>query len=290
MRFHFKRATNLRNLEAMGKSDPYARVLLSGMTRGRTVTFRNNLNPEWDEVVYVPIRSAREKLTVEVMDEETINKDRTLGWCDLNASDFVRENENGEFEIDDEKQPITSQLSISGGNKKGELEYDVAFYPSVPVINPEDEVEEEEEVPGTPGPDSVDFRKSMESRPKTLHTKSASVDSKASKMSRTLSNGVAPNGTNGTGEPTTNGRTSLETNGSRAMTGPQSETASVRSIKSIPRTFVGADDLEKYGMSRFSFFLSVVAKLTSCRIRLHCVQVPRRPACTCPCSAGGPHG
>ncbi|CAG8061887.1 unnamed protein product [Penicillium salamii] len=247
MRFHFKRATDLRNLEAMGKSDPYARVLLSGMTRGRTVTFRNNLNPEWDEVVYVPIRSAREKLTVEVMDEESINKDRTLGWCDLNASDFVRENENGEYEIDDEKQAITSHLSISGGAKKGTLHYDVAFFPSVPVVNPEDEAEEEEEeVPGTPGPDAVDFRKSMESRPRTLHTKSASVDSKASKASKAQSNGTTPNGTNGNGEPTTNGRTSLETNGSRPMTGPQSETASVRSIKSIPRTFVSAEDLEKY--------------------------------------------
>jgi hypothetical protein len=28
---------------------------------------------------------------------------------------------------------------------KGELHYNVAFYPSVPVVNPEDEVEEEEE-------------------------------------------------------------------------------------------------------------------------------------------------
>lgn len=246
MRFHFKRASNLRNLEAVGKSDPYARVLLSGMTRGRTVTFRSNLNPEWDEVVYVPIRSAREKLTVEVMDEET-TKDRTLGWCDLNASDYVRENEDGEYEIDDEKQAITSSLSISGGTPKGQLHYEVSFFPSVPVVNPEDEVEEEEaeDGTGTPGPDSADPRKSLESRPKSLHAKSTSVDSKVSKISRTVSNEV-----NG---PTTNGRTSLETNGSRPMTGPMSETASVRSIKSIPRTFIGQEDLEKYGMLLYLF-------------------------------------
>ncbi|KGO43139.1 Tricalbin [Penicillium expansum] len=241
MRFHFKRASNLRNLEAMGKSDPYARVLLSGVTRGRTVTFRNNLNPEWDEVVYVPIRSAREKLTVEVMDEETINKDRTLGWCDLNASDFVRETESGEYEIDDEKQDITSSLKISGGAAKGELHYNVSFFPSVPVVNPEDEVEEEDEsseLPATPGPDATEFPK------KALHAKSASVDSKASKA---LSNGAAPI-TNGAtnGEPATNGRTSLETTTSRPITGTPSETASVRSVKSIPRTFVSADDLPKY--------------------------------------------
>lgn len=278
MRFHFKRASNLRNLEAVGKSDPYARVLLSGMTRGRTVTFRSNLNPEWDEVVYVPIRSAREKLTVEVMDEET-TKDRTLGWCDLNASDYVRENEDGEYEIDDEKQAITSSLSISGGAPKGQLHYEVSFFPSVPVVNPEDEVEEEEaeDGTGTPGPDSADPRKSLESRPKSLHAKSTSVDSKVSKISRTVSNEV-----NG---PTTNGRTSLETNGSRPMTGPMSETASVRSIKSIPRTFIGQEDLEKYGM--FIVLVSLVAMLTSCRIWLHCVQIPRGPVGTSPCPAGG---
>ncbi|KAJ5121075.1 Tricalbin [Penicillium bovifimosum] len=248
MRFHFKRATNLRNLEAMGKSDPYARVLLSGVTRGRTVTFRNNLNPEWDEIVYVPIRSLREKVTVEVMDEETINKDRTLGWADLNASDFVRQTESGEFEIDDEKQDIVSGLKISGGSQKGELHYTVAFYPVVPVVNPEDEVEEEEEdaeVPASPGPDSTEFRQSLDSKPKTLHSKNASVDSKASKVSRTVSNGAAPV-TNGTtnGETAANGRASLETTVSRPMT---AETSSIRSVKSIPRTFIAAEDLEKYG-------------------------------------------
>ncbi|KAJ5782088.1 Tricalbin [Penicillium paradoxum] len=249
MRFHFKRASNLRNLEAMGKSDPYVRVLLSGVTRGRTVTFRNNLNPDWDEVVYVPIRSAREKVTVEVMDEETINKDRSLGWADLNASDFVRETESGEYEIDDDKQDIVSKLKIGSGSPKGELYYNVAFYPTVPVVNPEDEVEEEEdalEVPGTPGPDSVDFRKSLENKPKASHSKTVSVDSKASKA---LSNGAAPaaNGaTNGNEEPNTNGRASLETTVSRPLTANQSETASVRSVKSIPRTFVSAEDLSKY--------------------------------------------
>jgi hypothetical protein len=188
---------------------------------------------------------------VEVMDEETINKDRTLGWADINASDFVRETESGEYQIDDEKQDITSILKISGGTPKGELHYNVAFYPSVPVVNPEDEVEEEEEeesseLPGTPGPDSTEFPK------KSLHAKSASVDSKASKASKGLSNGAAPI-TNGTtnGELATNGRASLETTTSRPMTGTQSETASLRSVKSIPRTFVSAEDLPKYGMFCF---------------------------------------
>lgn len=242
MRFHFKNATSLRNLEAMGKSDPYARVLLSGVTRGRTVTFRNNLSPEWDEVVYVPIRNAREKLSVEVMDEEFTHLDRSLGWAELKASDFVHELEPGEYEVDDEKQPITSNLHIGNGPIKGHLHHTVAFYPAVPVVNPEDEVEEEEETnglgtpgPGTPGPGTP--RKSTDSRARAMHSKTASVDSKASKVM-----------TNGTQQPTTNGRSSLETNDSRPVTSRNSETVSDRSIKSIPRTFIGVDDLTKYSM------------------------------------------
>lgn len=35
------------------RRDPYARVLLSGIQKGRTVTFTNELNPTWDEIVYV---------------------------------------------------------------------------------------------------------------------------------------------------------------------------------------------------------------------------------------------
>lgn len=279
MRFHFKGASNLRNLEAMGKSDPYARVLLSGISRGRTVTFRNNLDPEWDEVVYVPIRSAREKLALEVMDEETINKDRSLGSVELKASDFVRELEPGEYEIDDEKQVIRSDLHIGKGSPKGQLTYTVAFYPTVPVVNPEDEVEEEEEEAEGEG-ESADVagsptaRKSTESKPRAMHSKSASVDSKASKASKNLSNGLTPNGTNG--------RASLETNGSRPAT-RASEATSVRSVQSIPRTYVAAEDLPKYGMLGF---LSVYpAGANVCRIRFHCVQDSRGQTGPIQCAA-----
>ncbi|KAJ5180862.1 Tricalbin [Penicillium capsulatum] len=238
MRFHFKNASDLRNLEAMGKSDPYARVLLSGLTKGRTVTFRNNLNPDWDEVVYVPIRSAREKLSLEVMDEESINKDRTLGWVELNASDFVHETATGEYEIDDEKQAMSSSLRIGKGPAKGQINYTVAFYPTVPTVNPDDEAEQEEEGEADAEGDDAEVPQSPSAR-RSMHSKTASVDSKASKA---LSNGVTPNGTND--EPA--GRASLETTTSRPVTGRDSETASVRSMKEVPKTYVSAEDLGKY--------------------------------------------
>ncbi len=51
-------------------------MLLSGLEKARTVTFKNNLNPEWDEVLYVPVHSPRERLQLEVMDAEAVGRDR----------------------------------------------------------------------------------------------------------------------------------------------------------------------------------------------------------------------
>ena len=142
LRFHFQSARDLRNLETMGKSDPYVRVLLSGIEKGKTVTFQNNLNPDWDEVIYVPVHSTREKLTLEVMDQESLGKDRTLGLVEIAAADYVNEGENGEYAVHDSKKLISSPLRIGRGAPKGTLNYTVAFYPTLDVMDPEEEAAE----------------------------------------------------------------------------------------------------------------------------------------------------
>ncbi|EKJ67966.1 hypothetical protein FPSE_11777 [Fusarium pseudograminearum CS3096] len=146
IRLHFKKATDLRNFEAFGKSDPYTRILLSGIEKARTVTFRNDLNPEWDEVLYVPIHSARDRLALEVMDTEKVGKDRSLGMIELFAADYVAQDETGEYLVHDRKQLREDGLRLHGkGIAKGTLHYTVAFYPCLNVADPEDEEEEERE-------------------------------------------------------------------------------------------------------------------------------------------------
>lgn len=146
MRFHFKKATDLRNFEAFGKSDPYTRVLLSGIEKARTVTFRNDLNPEWDEVLYVPIHSARDRLALEVMDTEKVGKDRSLGMIEVFAADYVAQDETGEYLVNDKKQHREDGLRLHNkGIAKGTLHYTVAFYPCLNVADPEEEEEEEKE-------------------------------------------------------------------------------------------------------------------------------------------------
>ena len=142
MRFHFQNARELRNFETVGKSDPYVRVLLSGVIKGRTVTWKNNLNPDFDEVIYVPVHSTREKIVLEVMDEESLGKDRSLGLIHLNASDFIQKGDDGAYVIRDEKRTRAEQLKLEGkGSGKGVLNYMVSFFPTMPVEEP---IEDEE--------------------------------------------------------------------------------------------------------------------------------------------------
>lgn len=144
LRLHFKKATDLRNFEAFGKSDPYVRVLLSGIDKGRTVTFRNDLNPEWDEVIYVPVSSNRDRLTLEVMDTEKVGKDRSLGLVELSAADLILQGDDGRYMVHDKKNVREEGLRLNGkGIAKGTLVYTAAFYPTLNVADPEDDEEEE---------------------------------------------------------------------------------------------------------------------------------------------------
>jgi len=178
MRFHFKNARDLRNLETIGKSDPYVRVLLSGIEKGRTVTFQSNLNPDWDEVIYVPVHSARERLMLEVMDQETVNSDRSLGLVEVLASDYVAKADNGEFLVHDKKVPQAAVLRIHGrGSPKGTLNYTAAFYPCLNVADPEDEEEEAASMPT----ESIEKKTSSERGRISVDRKSGEKDAIAAK-------------------------------------------------------------------------------------------------------------
>jgi Ca2+-dependent lipid-binding protein len=146
LRIHFKYARQLRNVEALGKSDPYARVVMSGIERARTVTFKNNLNPDWDEVLYVPVHSAREHLQLEVMDAENVGKDRSLGLTEISSGDYMVQDDNGEWVAHEKKEERQDGLRLHGkGTAKGTLIYTVAFYPTLNVADPDEEEEKEKE-------------------------------------------------------------------------------------------------------------------------------------------------
>ncbi|KAK7528268.1 uncharacterized protein IWZ02DRAFT_4294 [Phyllosticta citriasiana] len=151
MRIHILNARDLRNVETMGKSDPYIRALLSGIQVTRTVTFQNNLNPDFDEVLYVPVHSDRQVIVLECMDEEGFGKDRPLGHLELTVKNFLHKEENGEFAVHEDKTIRSGGLKTGPtASSRGAINYSTSFYPFYPVADPEE--------------DDSDSRSSMDTR------------------------------------------------------------------------------------------------------------------------------
>ncbi len=135
IRILLKSAVDVKNVEAAlgGKSDPYTRVLSNNQVMGRTDTVSNNLNPEWDQIVYVPVHSSRDHLILEVMDYQNIGRDRSLGSVELAVSEYVssegtQRNPYVSSGPQDRKDPIR----LDGkGTFKGHLLYHAEFFSAV---------------------------------------------------------------------------------------------------------------------------------------------------------------
>jgi Ca2+-dependent lipid-binding protein len=208
MRLHFRNAKELRNFEAMGKSDPYVRVLLSGIEKGRTVTFQNDLNPKWDEVLYVPVHSPRERLTLEVMDAEKMGKDRSLGLVEITAGDFISQDETGEYLVHDKKVVKEDGLKLHGkGTAKGTLTYTAAFYPCLNIADPDDD-EEEKEAEKKPAEDTArsaeagKFSASLDKQPEGEKAEKEAVRPKTPVTPKTPKTPVTPTSPKKAEEPT----------------------------------------------------------------------------------------
>ncbi|VVT56770.1 uncharacterized protein SAPINGB_P005257 [Magnusiomyces paraingens] len=145
LRFHLIKGVDMKNLETIGKVDPYVRVFVNGFQRGRTVAIDDTLDPVWDEVIYVPVHSDSSRVVLEAVDAENIGKDRTLGQFSFNSSEFIKTDEKGNYLPFVNRQVRTSMFSMAKKSPKGTLHYSVSFYPSVRVMNPDDAKEKAEE-------------------------------------------------------------------------------------------------------------------------------------------------
>lgn len=243
MRLHFQSARELRNLEKLGKSDPYVRVLLSGIEKGRTVTFKNNLDPEWDEVVYVPVHTVREKLTLEVMDEENLGKDRSLGHIELLAGDYIQQDENGEYVANEQRKPTAGLLRLAGhAQPKGTLNYTCSFYPTHPTWDPDEDEEETKEASSPSGANGANGANGT-SRPVSVLT----TGSKTSHQRVVSGGSMVRSVTAGTISSIKTTDTDL------AKQLEKNELQQVESIPekiAVPKLKLSADDLQQYGRLR----------------------------------------
>lgn len=144
LRVLVEKSEDLRNLETVGKVDPYARLLVNGIQRARTAAVESTLDPTWNEIHYISVSSPNQKLTLEVMDVENIRPDRTLGSVDVNLRELINKDEKGKYiECVDNTKRVSKLIHKRG--PKGSITYTLSFYPALAVMSLEEIQEEEEE-------------------------------------------------------------------------------------------------------------------------------------------------
>lgn len=137
VRLWLKKATDVKNVEAAlgGKSDPYVRVLINNTVEARTEVINNNLNPEWDQIIYTPVHSIKETLLLEVMDYQHLTKDRSLGTVELKVGELTRETKDVgrphfAFESTGKAEKVEPIRLDQGNQYKGQLHYAAEFLPA----------------------------------------------------------------------------------------------------------------------------------------------------------------
>lgn len=138
IRLTIKNAKNLRNLEHLGKIDPYARVFVGHRLVARTDWFKNELNPVWNETLYLPIQNELQSMTIEVMDVENHAKDRSLGAFKVELQNMIKQDEDGNYKVFVSDQVFMNKLMLPNRGPKGTLEYALEFYPAIPVVSPKE--------------------------------------------------------------------------------------------------------------------------------------------------------
>lgn len=140
VRVLLNKANGLKNLEKFGTIDPYARVLVNGNVRGRTIEKESTLNPVWNEAIYVAVTSPNQRITIECLDVEYAGQDRSLGKFDLKIPELFQKGPDDKYITSIDDEPKTGTL-VSKKGAKGVVTYYVSFFPTVPVLSLE-EIEE----------------------------------------------------------------------------------------------------------------------------------------------------
>ena len=136
LRFHFKKATGLPNLDTIGKVDPYIRVLVGGFQKARTTEIANTADPDWDEIVYATVQNTSQNVIIEALDSEKSGKDRSLGSFNFKAADYMKKNDKGEY-IKSDFVDLKGTFALSRKPAKGHLDYSVQFLPSMMIMDPD---------------------------------------------------------------------------------------------------------------------------------------------------------
>ncbi|KAJ0971055.1 hypothetical protein J5N97_019014 [Dioscorea zingiberensis] len=120
------KANALKNMEMIGKSDPYVVLYVRPMFKVKTKVINNNLNPIWNEAFELIVDDKEtQSIIFEVFDEDNIADDKKLGITKLSLNELEPETSK---EIDLRLLPSLDMLKIKDKKDRGTLTIKVLYH------------------------------------------------------------------------------------------------------------------------------------------------------------------
>lgn len=137
LKFWLRGARDIKNVEALsgGKSDPYVMLSVNNMPIHGSAVMDDNLNPDWNQILYAPVHALAEVVRVELFDYQNNTADRSLGYCNVPVgvhADNDTEDDTFQYRSSGRKT-YHEPLKQPNGTTKGVLDFDVDFIPAMHV-------------------------------------------------------------------------------------------------------------------------------------------------------------
>ncbi|KAG6866873.1 hypothetical protein C0991_008810 [Blastosporella zonata] len=105
-----------------GTPDPYVVLSLNDRAELARTKYQNNtFNPTWDETKFILVNSLQESLVLNLWDYNDVRKDSLMGSSSFELSKLLE---------DATQEDIQSPI-LKDGKERGELKYDVSYYPAL---------------------------------------------------------------------------------------------------------------------------------------------------------------
>ncbi|KAL4567129.1 hypothetical protein LXL04_022703 [Taraxacum kok-saghyz] len=119
------KAHNLKNMEMMGKSDPYAVAFIRPLEKFKTKVIKDNLNPIWNQTFHLTVEDKETQFAVVEVFDEDIGADQRLGIAKLPLVDLQPELEK---ELELRLQPSLDMMKIKDKKDRGTISIKAKYH------------------------------------------------------------------------------------------------------------------------------------------------------------------
>ncbi|KAG0457326.1 hypothetical protein HPP92_022483 [Vanilla planifolia] len=120
------KASALKNMEMIGKSDPYVFCYIRPMFKKKTKVINNNLNPVWNETFELLAEDKEtQNIIIEVFDEDDLSQDKKLGIVKLPLIDLEPETSK---EIELRLLPSLDTMKVKDKKDRGTITVKVFYH------------------------------------------------------------------------------------------------------------------------------------------------------------------